>query len=142
MLKSLLLISLVAALITSCSSGTTTQTPVPAPAPMPTPVINLSGTYLDNNRDTSGNTGQSRLVLIDNNGKLTGTVTRTLYNNVNSPLGPLTLFNGSRSSDGKKAQWSFDLSGSINTWTYDFDASGNATGSSNFGNTGTLAKIQ
>jgi len=140
MLKFLLPISLVAALITSCNSGTTTQTP--APTPTPTPVVNLSGNYVQNDRDTGGNTGQVRVVLIDNNGTLTGTYTRTLYNNVNSPLGPLTLFRGSRSSDGKRAQWSFDLVGSVNTWTYDFDASGNATGSSNFGNTGTLTKVQ
>jgi hypothetical protein len=132
----LTLLPLTAALFASCGGN---QAPAPAPAPIVTPaaVVNLTGVY-KMTIILPGATIEDRVEIIDNNGTLTGNERRVKFNNVLSPLGPWTL-NGSRSVDGKKAQWTFYMPGQVVT-TVDFDNVGGITGSQNNGSSVTLVK--
>lgn len=127
MLKYLLLMPLTVALFTSCPGNQTTTPVVTSPV-----VVNLTGVYSEKANFANGDTSEGRIELIDNNGTLTGNVRTEKYNNAVSQRGPFNL-NGTRSSDGKKAEFSyvFTPTGKNVTHTLNFDGAGGISATTN-----------
>ena len=133
MLKVLIPISLAAALITACGTSAPAATPTPTPTPTPAPVIDRSGTYTVNFTSGTGAaqfTAEEQLQLIDNAGKLSGTLRVTKIDNIATNPAPVTI-SGNRSNDGSVLNYSFPRKVQGNTVsitdTYTFDGAGNVT---------------